>query len=140
MRKIFFSLKSHLQPIKKSEEIINNSFKNISFYKYKKFNSKITNEMKKHNFFGLIFLKGLVNAVFYQEYMTHYWPIENGQMNDKIESAHMVLGSATSFTTDRFRKCKFSFGLKRWLDSSSARNFTLTRPSLLSQSGFFPQI
>jgi hypothetical protein len=44
----------------------------------------------------------IYQALPYQEYMTHYWPIENGQMNDKIGSAHMIQGSLTSFTADRF--------------------------------------
>ncbi len=36
------------------------------------------------------------------EYLTHYWPIENGTMLDAIGSAVMSQGNLTSFTTDRF--------------------------------------
>jgi hypothetical protein len=43
--------------------------------------------------------------------MTHYWPIENGQMNDKIGSANMIQGNATSFTTDRFGNANSALAL-----------------------------
>jgi hypothetical protein len=36
------------------------------------------------------------------QYLTHYWPIENGAMVDEIGSAHMTQGSLTSFTDDSF--------------------------------------
>ena len=37
------------------------------------------------------------------QYLTHYWPITNSQMNDQIGSAHMTQGSFTTyFTMDRF--------------------------------------
>jgi len=39
--------------------------------------------------------------------MTHYWPIENGQMNDQKGTSHMTQGSSTYFTTDRFG-CPYS--------------------------------
>jgi hypothetical protein len=35
-------------------------------------------------------------------YLTHYWPICNGQMLDEIGLAHMTQGNLTSFKTDRF--------------------------------------
>jgi hypothetical protein len=36
------------------------------------------------------------------QYLTHYWPIQNGLMNDEIGTAHMTQGSDTYFTLDRF--------------------------------------
>jgi hypothetical protein len=36
------------------------------------------------------------------QYLTHYWPFENGTMRDAIGSAHMAQGSSTSFFADRF--------------------------------------
>jgi hypothetical protein len=36
------------------------------------------------------------------QYLTHYWPISDGQMTDKIGGADMTQGSLTTFTTDRF--------------------------------------
>jgi hypothetical protein len=35
-------------------------------------------------------------------FLTHYWPICNGQMQDEIGMALMTQGNLTSFTTDRF--------------------------------------
>ncbi len=35
-------------------------------------------------------------------YLTHYWPICNGQMLDEIGMAYMTQGNLTLFTTDRF--------------------------------------
>jgi hypothetical protein len=32
------------------------------------------------------------------QYLTHYWPIENGTMIDEIGTAHMTQGSLTLFT------------------------------------------
>jgi hypothetical protein len=36
------------------------------------------------------------------QYMTHYWPISCGTMQDQIGTAHMTQGNLTSFTLDRF--------------------------------------
>ena len=36
------------------------------------------------------------------EYLTHYWPIENGEMRDIIDSKDMEQGNLTSFIEDRF--------------------------------------
>jgi hypothetical protein len=36
------------------------------------------------------------------QYLTHYWSFDNGQMIDQIGSSHMTQGSLTNFTTDRF--------------------------------------
>ena len=36
------------------------------------------------------------------QYLTHYWPICDGQMLDQIGSSHMTQGNLTSFTADRF--------------------------------------
>jgi len=36
------------------------------------------------------------------QYLTHYWPITNGKMNDVIGSSDMIQGSLTNFTFDRF--------------------------------------
>jgi len=36
------------------------------------------------------------------QYLTHYWPFENGSMKDAIGSADMMLGSSTSFVSDIF--------------------------------------
>jgi hypothetical protein len=36
------------------------------------------------------------------QYLTHYWSIENGTMFDQIGSAHMTQGNFTSFIEDRF--------------------------------------
>ncbi len=36
------------------------------------------------------------------QYLTHYWPFENGTMKDIIGSADMIQGNLTSFTMDRF--------------------------------------
>ena len=35
------------------------------------------------------------------QYLTHYWPICNGEMNDHIGAAHMTQGASTSFTNDK---------------------------------------
>ena len=44
-------------------------------------------------------------------YMTHHWPISNGQMNDLIGNAHMTQGANTTFVSDRFgnEKVKIQF-------------------------------
>lgn len=36
------------------------------------------------------------------EFLTHHWPICNGEMRDHISSADMKQGAFTNFTTDRF--------------------------------------
>jgi hypothetical protein len=36
------------------------------------------------------------------QYLTHYWPFENGTMRDVIGSADMTQGSSTSFVADRY--------------------------------------
>jgi hypothetical protein len=36
------------------------------------------------------------------QYLTHYWPFENGTMRDAIGSADMTQGSSTSFVADRY--------------------------------------
>jgi hypothetical protein len=36
------------------------------------------------------------------QYLTHYWPFENGTMLDEIGSAHMTEGNFTSLIEDRF--------------------------------------
>jgi hypothetical protein len=36
------------------------------------------------------------------QYLTHYWPIENDEMKDVIDSKHMTQGNSTSFIEDRF--------------------------------------
>jgi hypothetical protein len=36
------------------------------------------------------------------EYLTHYWPIENGEIKDVIDSKDMEQGNFTSFIGDRF--------------------------------------
>jgi hypothetical protein len=36
------------------------------------------------------------------QYLTHYWPICNDEMADKIGSDDMIQGNLTSFTSDRF--------------------------------------
>jgi hypothetical protein len=36
------------------------------------------------------------------QYLTHYWPILNGTMNDEIGTANMSQGNLTYFTLDRF--------------------------------------
>lgn len=36
------------------------------------------------------------------KYLTHYWPITNGQMTDIIGNADMTQGNLTSFINDRF--------------------------------------
>jgi hypothetical protein len=36
------------------------------------------------------------------EYLTHYWPIVNGEMRDIIDSKDMEQGNLTSFIEDRF--------------------------------------
>ena len=35
------------------------------------------------------------------QYLTHYWPISNGQMVDEVGSAHMMQGNLTSFIEDK---------------------------------------
>ena len=46
------------------------------------------------------------------DYLTHYWPISNGQMNDLIGSAHMIQRSkATLFANDRFGNVNSSINL-----------------------------
>jgi hypothetical protein len=36
------------------------------------------------------------------QYLTHYWSFDNGQMLDQIGKAHMTQGNLTTFTFDRF--------------------------------------
>jgi hypothetical protein len=36
------------------------------------------------------------------DYLTHYWPITNGTMNDAIGAGDMAQGGLTNFTADRF--------------------------------------
>jgi hypothetical protein len=50
----------------------------------------------------LSILIGLLCALPNDQYLTHYWPIENGTMLDAIGSAVMSQGNLTLFTTDRF--------------------------------------
>ena len=57
---------------------------------------------------GLLFLITLTycvrvcKALDTDQYMTHYWPICNGQMYDEIGFAHMSQGSLTNFTRNRY--------------------------------------
>lgn len=44
-------------------------------------------------------------------YLTHFWPICNGQMLDHIGSAHMTQGSLTIFTSNRFGNANSSLAL-----------------------------
>jgi hypothetical protein len=43
-----------------------------------------------------------VSLVSTDQYLRHYWPIDNGSMKDVISSADMTQGNLTSFTMDRF--------------------------------------
>jgi hypothetical protein len=36
------------------------------------------------------------------QYLTHYWPISNGEMKDVVDRKDMTQGNATYFTLDRF--------------------------------------
>ena len=38
----------------------------------------------------------------FDQYLTHYWSFDNGQMLDQIGSSHMIQGNLTSFIQDRF--------------------------------------
>ncbi len=49
--------------------------------------------------------------VYFDQYLTHYWPITNGGMLDQIGSAHMKQGALTSFTTDRFGNANSALAL-----------------------------
>jgi hypothetical protein len=50
----------------------------------------------------LIFFMKVVKILCTKQYLTHYWPIENGTMKDVIASKDMTQGNATYFTSDRF--------------------------------------
>jgi hypothetical protein len=45
------------------------------------------------------------------QYLTHYWPMCNGQMLDKIGTSHMTQGNLTNFDLDRFGKENSSLNL-----------------------------
>jgi len=45
------------------------------------------------------------------QYLTHYWPICNGQMLDEIGTSHMIQESSTHFDLDRFGKANSSLNL-----------------------------
>lgn len=44
----------------------------------------------------------LTKALETDQYLTHYWPITNGQMTDLIGHSDMIQGNATYFIVDRF--------------------------------------
>ena len=45
------------------------------------------------------------------QYLTHYWPICDGQMLDQIGMANMIQGNLTSFTLDRFGNANSALAL-----------------------------
>ena len=45
------------------------------------------------------------------QFLTHYWPFENGTMLDVIGSAHMTQGQNTIFTNDRFLNANSALAL-----------------------------
>jgi len=45
------------------------------------------------------------------QYLTNYWPIENGQMTDLIGTAHMTQGEKTTFTSDRLGNANSALAL-----------------------------
>jgi hypothetical protein len=50
----------------------------------------------------LIVIIHLVHSTYpNDQYLTHYWPICNGKMNDHVGGAHMTQGANTSFTNDK---------------------------------------
>ena len=47
------------------------------------------------------------------QYLTHYWPISNGTMEDEIGSSHMTQGSLTTFIQDRFGNVNSALALNQ---------------------------
>ena len=58
--------------------------------------------MIEKNIYAFSFLLRFLLAYPNDEYLTHYWPICNGQMKDEIGESYMMQGGFTSFTSDRF--------------------------------------
>ena len=54
---------------------------------------------------------GAEGVVLYNEYLTNYWPISNGQMNDQVGNADMIQGASTTFVADRFGNPNSALGL-----------------------------
>ena len=42
------------------------------------------------------------SAPYLNEYLVHYWPLDNSDMSDFVGHAHMSQGTNTTFATDRF--------------------------------------
>jgi hypothetical protein len=49
-----------------------------------------------------LILHNCIYAQLNDSYLTHYWPIENNQMNDQIGMAHMTQGYLARYGSDRF--------------------------------------
>jgi hypothetical protein len=68
---------------------------NVDFLKAQKFLTTSLHLIMKFKIFK--------KASSMDQYITHQWTFDNGQMNDQIGSSHMTQGSfTTNFTTDRF--------------------------------------
>ena len=59
----------------------------------------------------LIFFMIVVKTSCTKQYLTHYWPIESGSMNDVKGAADMSQGNATSYTSDRFGNANSALAL-----------------------------
>jgi hypothetical protein len=74
-----------------------------------KTNSRVKSSLERSNFkreFKRVKRQGSTSSnlviLSTDQYLTHYWPFENGTMRDVIGSADMTQGSSTSFVADRF--------------------------------------
>jgi hypothetical protein len=83
--------------------------------------------MLKSNIYAFSFLLRFLLAYSNDEYLTHYWPICNGQMKDEIGGSHMMQGGFTSFTSDRFGNLNSSLALNGgWTQVPSGIYFDTT--------------
>jgi hypothetical protein len=80
------------------------------------------------------------------QYLTHYWPIENGVMKDVIGGANMIQGHATYFTLDRFGNENASLALNGgWTQVQpgiyfDTQEFTISLWVYPQQVGYFSRV
>jgi hypothetical protein len=71
------------------------------------------------------------NALSTDKYLTHYWPICNGELTDQIASANMFHGENTLFAKDRFGMANSALSLNGdWTQVPSGIYFDTTELSI----------
>ena len=69
--------------------------------------------------------------------LMHHWSFDNGQMKDRISSAHMSQGHLTAFTNDLYGNEISAFSLNRLAGLKFQVDSTLIHLNLRFRRGFY---